>query len=309
MDTRQMVAEESDITTGTNALLTEILAVLKKIDGQMQIQDSRIASLEKTADPERRLGGMLNESHSFITKGRVQDLYAPEASHRDQPHTLASTSEDHESRARQTVRESLSSEGNSNDTEAMANTRGRMQSLDSAFSFARVRTFDTIPPLTEKLDQGGTSSDTKKENNDHYTKYPPPPRWISTRELGTHHGIGYGLPEAGALWDKFVGDSWKIPPDGRVELSFQQHLLERLKELQALKWLTVLAEIFSELECWKNRAKRGSFEVSDFDIDPSYEESGADYRAVIGAKPYKERLLSHPRPAVSSSTAPWKRIM
>jgi hypothetical protein len=308
MDTRQMIAEESDIMASTNALLTDILTVLKKIDGRMQIQDSRIASLEKTADPERRRARILSRSHSFITMGRVQDPYAPEASHRDELYTLASTLEGHESLARQTERESLLSEGNSNSTEAMANTRDRMQSLDSAFSLARVGTFDTIPPLTEKPDQAGTSSETKKENNDHYTKYPPPPRWISTN-LGTHHGIEYALPKARALWDKFVGDSWKIPPDGRVELSFQQHLLERLKELQALKWLTVLAEIFSELECWKNRAKRGSFEVSDFDIDPSYEESGADYRAVIGAKPYKERLLSHPRPAVPSSTAPWKRIM
>lgn len=303
-----MIAKESDITASTNALLTEILTVLKKIDGRMQIQDSRIACLEKTADPERRRAGILSRSHSSITRGRVQDLYAPEASHRDQLYTLDSALEGHESLARQTKPEGLSSEGNSNSTEAMANTRGRMQSPDSVSSLARVGTFDTIPPLT-KPDQTGTSSDTKNENNDHYTKYPPPPRWISTRGLGTHHGIEYGLPEARALWDKYVGDSWKIPPDGRVELSFQQHLLERLKELQALKWLTVVAEIFSELEYQKNRAKRGSFVISDFDIDSSFEVSGADYRAAIGAEPYKEGPLSHPRPVVLSSTAPWKRIM
>jgi hypothetical protein len=309
MDTPQTITKECDITASTNALLTEILTVLKKIDGRMQIQDSRITSLEKTADPERCLAGILSRSNSFITSGRVQDLYAPEESHRDQLYTLNSALEDHESLARQTERESLSSEGNSNSTEVRANTRGKMQSLDSVSSLGRVGTFDTIPPLTERPDQTGTSSDTKNENNDHYTKYPPPPRWISTRGLETHHGIEYGLPEARALWDKFVGDSWKIPPDGRVELSFQQHLLERLKELQALKWLTIVAEIFSELEYQKNRAKRGSFVVSDFDIDPSFEVSGADYRAAIGAEPYKEGPLSHPRPVVSLSTAPWKRIM
>jgi hypothetical protein len=98
-----------------------------------------------------------------------------------------------------------------------------------------------------------------------------------------------------------------------VELSFQKHLLERLDKDQAVNLLKLLAETTNKLEYQNpnDRAKRGSFRVSDFDIDPNYEESGMDYRSEFFTGIYKSRLISSPRAdrLTPSATACWKRMM
>jgi hypothetical protein len=41
------------------------------------------------------------------------------------------------------------------------------------------------------------------------------------------------------VWHDNIGDSWAVPPDGRIELSFQEHVLERLGS-ETTEWLKAL---------------------------------------------------------------------
>jgi hypothetical protein len=175
------------------------------------------------------------------------------------------------------------------------------------------KTWDTPSLPSPNLDQGRASTDMTIDHSDSYAQYPPPQGWISTKISGRLLDIKYGLPEAEKLWDSYVGDSWTIPPDGRVELSFQQHLLERLDKDQAVDLLKLLGGVTNKLEYQNpnDRAKRGSFRVSDFDIDPNYEESGMDYRSEFFTGMYKFRPILPPKKDhfTPSSTACWKRMM
>lgn len=306
------MSDEVDRQVATNALLTDILDVLKRIDGRLQTQDSRIESLEKIALRGLHGAASSSESTSIFTHDKASHTNLPRVSSRSWLRSRASMWEDDENQTSPS-KVKCSSRNKSIDNETMDSSRGKLHSISKSVGLSRSGTWETVPPPSMESEQEIFSSDTKKDSTNSYAKYPPPWRWISTKNLGRHLDVQYGLPEAEALWNIFVGDSWTIPPDSRVELSFQQHLLERLNKDQAVRLLELLAEVFNKLEYQdpKDRAKRGSFKVSDFDIDPNYRESGVDYCAEFSTGIYKAQPLPHPRPAhaVTYSTAPWKRIM
>jgi hypothetical protein len=151
---------------------------------------------------------------------------------------------------------------------------------------------------------------------DWYTKFPPPKSWIVTKTQGRNLKVKYGGEEAKSLWKTFVGDSCTIPPDGRVEMTFQQHILERLDKKQVVLLLETLRNVSTQLEYRRpgDHKKRGSFKVTDYEFDPNFEESVAEYRADIPSGKFldPDRRINQGATNPSSEdakTAPWKRIM
>jgi hypothetical protein len=318
------MAGKDDESRGTNVLLAEILEVLRRMDGRLKVQDERIGLLEKAVDTRKQEGPILSKIETNTSSQLLSDAYSPTAVRQLVPRLnaaarlglgksnglygrRASAWTDHQDIMDQMRRESAQGHHD----EKGDNIMHRSNSLGHGIFKQKMWDTLSLPPMN--LDQGGTSDGIAIDNSTSYTQYPPPSGWISTRISGKLLDIQYGLPEAEELWNRYVGDSWTIPPDGRVELSFQRHLLERLDRDHAESLLKLLAEVTNKLEYQNpnDRAKRGSFLVSDFDFDPSYEESGMDYRSEFFTGMYKEGWISSRRMdrPTSSSTASWKRMM
>lgn len=318
-----MAGKDND-SRDTNALLAEILEVLRRMDGRLKVQDERIGLLETTVATVKQDGAILGKIATNISSQLSAEAYSPTAVKQLVPRLNAvarlglgksdglhgrrsSAWTDHQDIINQLRRESAHGHQDENGENIMqrSNSLGR--------GIFKQKMWDTLSLPSMNLDQEGTSGHVALDNSASYAEYPPPPGWMSTRVSGKLLGIKYGLPEAEELWNGYVGDSWTIPPDGRVEMSFQRHLLERLDKDHAESLLKLLTEVTNRLEYQNSndRAKRGSFRVSDFDFDPNYEESGMDYRSEFFTGMYKEGWLSSPRMdrPDSSSTACWKRMM
>jgi hypothetical protein len=325
------MAGKEDDSRSTNALLTEILDVLRRMDGRLKRQDERIGLLETTVAMGKRDGAVLSRLETNTPRHMSPDAYSPTAgsavrqlvprlnaaarfslrkSDELQGRRFSAWSE-HQDVLDQLRRDSAHGENSGVRGGGVPSAMHRSQSLGRGI--LRQKMWDTLslPPMD--LDQTGTSNDMAIDHSASYAQYPPPQGWISTKISGRLLDIQYGLPEAEKLWNNYIGDSWTIPPDGRVELSFQRHLLERLEKDQAVNLLKLLAEVTNKLEYQNpdDRAKRGSFRVSDFDIDPNYEESGMDYRSEFFTGIYKSRPILSPRTdrLTSSSTGCWKRML
>lgn len=164
-----------------------------------------------------------------------------------------------------------------------------------------------------------------------YSKFPPPESWTITRSLGNALEVKYATEEAQQLWNNTIGNLWTIPPDGRIELTFQQHILERLEKDEAIPLLEGLRQVLEKLEYGNagGTVKRGSFRVTDYDFDLDFKSSVAEYGGDISVgkfmepfedSPYRRQLRSDikERSRYRQSTvkwldeikiAPWKRIM
>jgi saccharopine dehydrogenase-like NADP-dependent oxidoreductase len=97
-------------------------------------------------------------------------------------------------------------------------------------------------------------------------------------------------------------------------MTFQQHLLERLDKDKVTDLLQTLSDVSQRLEYQRleDAAKRGSFRVTDFGLDPGNEESVWEYRAEVFTAKYKDYSASTrgKRPTTYNvQTAPWKRMM
>jgi len=297
------------------------------MDGRLKGQDERIGLLERTMAMRKQDGAILSRIETNRLRQMSVDSYSPTAGvaiRQPIPRLNAAArfgprkSDELQGRRSsawndyQNVLDQLrrdSAHGGHDENGASATHTS--QSLGRGVFKQKMWDTMSLPPID--LDQNVTSSDMMIDHSVSYANYPPPQGWISTKISGRLLDIQYGLPDAEELWNSYVGDSWTIPPDGRVELSFQRHLLERLDKDQAVNLLKLLAEITNRLEYHgpDDRAKRGSFRVFDFDIDPNYEESGMDYRSEFFTGMYKSRAISSPRTdhLTPSSTAFWKRMM
>jgi hypothetical protein len=335
-----------------NTLLSQILVVLKRIDAHLEVQESRIADLDSkitavsgsgsSADvttktthettTERR--DRINTSLS-LERPRTSSLpqITPSSRRRDllsqTPRNLSIAS----GPARSSLSRSLTEDVNSNEpvtrspsslynaqkADSLRNAVpespiGRVNSIQKFGPGSRTPTWGshTPPPTTADVDHGEHAI----ENHDpgSYEKYPPPQSWIVTRSQGKALDVKYGSAEAQELWTDYIGDSWTIPPDGRIEMTFQQHILERLEKAQVVSLLETLKAVSSKLEYSnsKDLTKRGSFKVTDYEFDPTFEESVAEYRADIPTGQFrKHRVKGVMRRTSFGSTqsAPWKRVM
>ncbi len=318
------MAGGDDDLRSTNDLLGDILDVLRRMDGRLKAQDERIGLIETTIATRTQDRAILNRIEPNTQRKMSADAYSPTSIRQLVPRLNAaarfglrksdelqgrrsSAWTDHQDVLNQLRRESAVGGHDA----AGASAMHRSQSLERGIFKQRMWDTLSLPPLD--LEQNRASIEVKIDHSASYAEYPPPQGWISTKISGRLLEIQYGLPEAEKLWNSYVGDSWTIPPDGRVELSFQKHLLERLDKDQAVNLLKLLAGVTNRLEYHSpnDRAKRGSFRVSDFDIDPNYEESGMDYRSEFFTGIYKSRPISSPRldRLTPSSTACWKRMM
>jgi hypothetical protein len=186
-----------------------------------------------------------------------------------------------------------------------------------------------IPPPVTKLEKKYV--ELYGDDLKFYSKFAAPESWIVTRSLGQAMEVKYDTKEAQQLWSQSIGNLWTIPPDGRIEMTFQRHILERLEKDEAIPLLEGLRQVVERLEYRSvgDALKRGSFRVMDYDFDPDFEISVAEYGGDIPVGKFMEPFRGWPygcqvtRDTKSecgefydrvkfiddSRSAPWKRIM
>jgi hypothetical protein len=325
----------------SNRLLSEILGVLRRIDGHLEAQEGRIGALDVKVNaltsgietPQhwtpvfQSTGFQLktNSSAPGITRsGIIPPLTSPPAKSYDLKRQIFSRKASVESRGpRDSVvsglaEPALNHEPHYGKTHQKTDA-GRIGSIASPFdaspTIARSGTWNSIeiPPTNEERKHVTIRMD---DEDIAYSKAQPPDDWITTRSLWRVLDVKYGSEEAQALWTSYVGDSWIIPPDGRVELTFQRHLLERLEKEKVTELLQTLKDVSTKFEVHdpSDIVKRGSFRVSDFGFDPSFEESVIEYRAEFPTGKYKDnptgtRVRRNGHRKLESGGAPWKRMM
>lgn len=318
----------------SNALLTEILGVLKRIDGHLEAQESRISLLDakvtaltsSASTNESQISNTRTESqrpvdgrtstatsrkHSFpstLPTTRPRDLRLEIVDRTDNfgGRGLRGSVASYESRWGSPGPKKLDSGRNS----PWGSINKGVTSSPKPAVISRTGTWHSIPPPPTTAE----SEHIEVDDDPAYSKFPPPQEWIITRSLGRTLDVKYSSAEARALWTKYVGDSWTIPPDGRIEMTFQQHLLERLDKGKVSHLLQTLSDVSNKLEYQhpSDFSKRGSFRVTDFGFDPSFEESVAEYRAEVLTGKYRKHHVSNPGKRLNVSkpqTAPWKRMM
>lgn len=67
-------------------------------------------------------------------------------------------------------------------------------------------------------------------------------------------------PEMEALWAELFGIFWAIPPDNRVDLAFQKHVLLSLPHEKEEAIARSIGQCFSDRSWWDNL----SFSITDF---------------------------------------------
>lgn len=331
---------------GSNALLSEILLVLKRIDSHLELQEKRITDLDSkltafAGDRDRqplaaRSGNDVQLSIPAVPEGIRRGSLPPLNSSLRRRDLTVLTSTRHESidsrYAPNSVRsfpiEDSRKQGNlfrggpfrapvRADTGRKffsGSPKARNNSFVKFSSPSRSGTWNSLSPPPSATLGDYDEEITESHDLSSYTKFPPPQNWIITRTKGTPLEVKYGPREAQDLWRLYVGDSWTIPPDGRIEMTFQQHILERLDKTQALLLLETLKDVSSKLEYrgTSDINKRGSFRVKDYDFDPDYEVSVAEYRADIPIGQVRKHWIKDGTRRSSIDTAqsaPWKRIM
>lgn len=322
------------------AVLTEILGVLKRIDGHLESQESRIGVLDAKVTA---LALNANLTHRQVSLGRKENQNSPdgrvspgtsrkeslaENASLPRPRDLRLQIADRaDSVASRNPRASIASQGsrpwsgthvwnptglkrvNSDKIMPWGSISRDLISNSKTTAISRTGTWHSVPPPP-------TAAETEQidiDDDPSYHKFPPPQEWITTR-FGRVLDVKYSSAEARALWTSYVGDSWTIPPDGRIEMTFQQHLLERLDKDKVTDLLQTLRDVSNRLEYQHsdNSAKGGSFRVTDFGFDVDFEESTAEYRAEFFTAKYREHPIPKgtERPSLSRvQTAPWKRMM
>lgn len=346
----QIEATQQPELSGSDHILSEILGVLNRIDGHLQVQKIRIDELESkintastsiketvstTKSPEDSFDRRLKVAMPLqpLKERRISTFSTspstrfrgpgPEIPGRNNsglsPSTCSSIYRFGDDKLHQraiaerfndrhTPRNSLP--GKHRIPESLTPHSNSVPQLGSA---SRKGTLSSLLPQTSAQNE---YSDHKRSYDglDWYMKFPSPKSWV-TRTGGRGLEIKYGGEHATDFWKTFVGDSCTIPPDGRVEMTFQQHILERLDETQVESLLKTLRDVSTRLGYRHpgDLEKRGSFKVTDYEFDPNFEKSVAEYRADISSGIFLEDRRTKPRATnpinEDVKTAPWKRIM
>lgn len=327
-----MGENDENAATGSNALLAEILGVLKRIDGHLEAQESRIGLLDAKvtalasttnhidnpdiADRRASLGPVRKKSDPpNISPPRPRDLRLQIANRADSvgsrgPRGSVASQESRSWPGTHAWSPSGPKSVKSSRTTPRGSASNAITSSPKVATISRTGTWHSIPPPPTTAE----SEHIEVDDDPAYSKFPPPEEWITTRSLGRVLDVKYGSAEAKTLWTRYLGDSWTIPPDGRIEMTFQQHLLERLDKDKVIHLLQTLRDVSNRLEYQHafDSAKRGSFRVTDIGFDPGFEDSVAEYRAEVLTAKYREYPVSNrgKRAAVNKvQTAPWKRMM
>lgn len=324
---------------GSNQLLSEILGVLKRIDGHLEAQEGRISTLDAKVTaltsgvenphswtPGSQTTGFqirVNPSVAgFSRPGIISPPTSPPARPHDLKRQIFRRKASVESRG---PRDSVASGHVEVDFDHEPHYGKTHQQTAIGRSASLGNHFDVSPTVKRSGTWNSVEIPSPNEERNHvtiriddediaYSKAQPPEDWIATRSLGRVLDTKYGSEEAEALWTSYVGDSWIIPPDGRVELTFQRHLLERLDKMKVTQLLETLKDVSTKLEISESldSMKRGSFRVSDFGFDPNFEESVVEYRAEFPTGKYKENPIGTRERRKSYSKlqgAFWKRMM
>jgi hypothetical protein len=334
--------------SGSDSLLLEILNVLKRIDGHLKVQQNRIDELDtkiatvtgsatgtagltpgfkdsknnrlKTAPPLRLFLERRASTFPTSPSTRLRDIGFETLSRDDSVQTTSSLSSNdhfgdyewHQAALVDQLTESPRGNHPGNSKITSSPTEANKLTLETGIGSRR----GTLNSLLAPQMVQSWHSDHEKHNIslEFYTKFPPPESWVVTRTLRRHLEVKFGGEEAKSLWKTFVGDSCTIPPDGRIEMTFQQHILERLDKTQVVILLETLQDVLNQLEYRRpeDLKKRGSFKVTDYEFDPNFEDSIAEYRADIPIGKSKVGRIKRGGPKNSiegAKSAPWKRVM
>lgn len=332
---------------GSSALLSEILSVLKKIDLHLEKQGTRINDLESKVTAICEVNSPVSSPAILREREPIQHTSLISERAKKGVFPLSTSFNRHGLAALSSNRNDGIDSRHATDSDPMATThdahttndftrRGPLRSAlvqtdSSRVVFAespkahkvpiikfgpqsRSGTWNSFSPPPSSLWPESDEEIIESHDLTSYTKYPAPEHWTITRTNGRALEVKFGSQEAQSLWRRYVRDSWTIPPDGRIEMTFQQHILERLNETQAILLLKTLQGVSSKLEYrgLSDTDKRGSFRVKDYGFDPDYEVSVAEYRAEIPIGQFRRHLLptgTRKNSLDKFETAPWKRVM
>jgi hypothetical protein len=182
------MAGKEDDSHSTNALLAEILDVLRRTEGRLKGQDERISLLERTVVIGKQDGATPSRIDTNALRQTSADAYSPTAgSVIRQPvpwlnaaarfglrksdelqGRRSSAWSDHQYVLDQLRRDSA--HGGHDERGSSAMHRG--QNLGRGIF--KQKTWDSLSLPSMDLDQDGTSSDVMIDNSASYTQYPPP---------------------------------------------------------------------------------------------------------------------------------------
>jgi hypothetical protein len=219
-------------------VLEKLLEVLNRIDGRLKSIESSVSTSNATASaqvedvaallpaPSDRAvpaesANLIEEKHDLVRAGPVVDVLGRHNAFMgvsqngkgiERPSQLDSLIESDATK-------SINSDQGISSRSPISETTPRLEQDEELSSRAEAA------ELSEEIDNIGSQGPTNQNThgvNDYYLNMPA----IYWREVAVHwNAVSYMLPETEALWTKLFGGIWSIPPDNRVDLTFQKHVL------------------------------------------------------------------------------------
>jgi hypothetical protein len=186
------MAGKDDDSRSTNALLAEILEVLRRMDSRLKVQDERIGSLETTVATRKQDGAILSRIETNTLSQLSADAYSPTTIRQlvpklnaaakfgvrksDESHGRRSSAwADHQDVLNQLRRESA----HGRHDESGANAMHRSNSVGRGVF--KQKMWDTLSLPLLDAEQTRTSIDMTIDHSASYAQYPPPQGWISAK--------------------------------------------------------------------------------------------------------------------------------
>lgn len=298
----------------STALLTEILGVLKKIDGHLDSQKTRLNVLDAkisalTIGPSSKASSARTRSKGIVNKVATAVEREPNQELTDTTRRLGGTLESSSKGVPAGNRLSYS-EYHSKVTSGVEDRQGDF--LKSPIKQLDVR--NDAPTAIDSQYSEGSKTDQA------YFNFRPPDEWcknLPPQRATSDQG------EAEILWTKYLGDLWSIPPDGRIQLTFQRHVLESVNVDVLVSFLEIMRDVCNSFSIANTRRAlelSAPFTVTDIKFDPGVTGSSAQYAVHRPVKVWKgpsDPSLQKNQPSryqrtvnqTLQRTGFWKRIM
>ena len=294
------------------ALLAEILGVLKRIDGHLESQDGRINDLDAKV--------------KTLMSGPIQSANSSHETNPSNPDKGDSAILEDEQYDKNSTRQNSIAPSQSPQLSAISGEDSPHLQDHTANEFANSRLDDEVnrhqtPAKTAKdlVAESHVNLDSSRLDEVlAYSRFPPPKPWVATFTRREMKSVKYDSVEYESLWSSHVGALWTIPPDGRIEMSFQRHILDKMDISMVVPYLKMLETVWNRLVYLHpdDKSSRRSFAVTDFGFNPNVKPSRIGYYTEFSMSNYKSYTakvvpsMCHMKVKdTEQRTGFWKRIM